>query len=51
MNAIPSFVSFASASAWALASTTCSDCGTSGWTAFTSAAGDVPSFASIEIPS
>jgi hypothetical protein len=51
MKLIPSFVSLASASACFLASTTCSDDGTSGWTALTSAVGDVPSFALTEIAS
>ena len=51
MKAIPSLVSFASASAWALASTTCSEDGTSGSTALTSWAAEVPSFAWIEMPS
>ena len=38
-------------SAWARASTTCSDPGTSGSTALTSSAVDVPSLAWIEMPS
>ena len=51
MNDIPSLVSSASASACALASATCRESGTSGSTALTSSAGEVPSSAWIEMPS